>query len=386
MTPHFSKRDWFWLLFFAIGIWLFGVFVKFPQGILSSDHFPRLEYYLKLCADPLARDIDPMLAYRITVPTIAWALKLSPTMCTLLPIVFLIAAYGVLLFVIWKRTGDGRFSIMIVAGLSLTFFAHWTNRWLGYPDSFSHLCSALGLLSSNPLILALICILGTLNDERWVFSVPFLLYWHGSSHAKAGIINWIDATRAGAGLGIGILCVLLVRHALTVGWLGPGVIEPDVYKIMRSSLLDRFRPYNSTWFLFGLNIFMGFGWYWVAGIRFIKLQLLSSCSRLWGVFLALSVFATSLLTIAVEDVSRSVAFLYLIIIIASIFDYDAGSVEARKWWRLLLIAGALTPTIYYTGVSGAVFIPLPIDLANQMLQQHGWPDYLSMLKVWFRLH
>src|SRR5262249_34898000 len=201
-------------LFSSFAIWLFGIFVKFPQGMLASNHFPRLADYLKLCANPLARDVSPILAYRITVPTIAWGLQLSPIVCTLLPFLFLIGAYGILLFVVSKRTGDKTFSLTVIAGLSLTFFAHWTNRWLGYPDAFSHLCSALGLLSSNPLFLVLVCILGTLNDERWVLSVPFLLYWHGSDQAKGGIINWIGVTRAGSGIGIGILFVLLIRHSL----------------------------------------------------------------------------------------------------------------------------------------------------------------------------
>jgi hypothetical protein len=379
------KRGLLLPLFFGMGVWLFGIFVKFPQGMLSISFFPRLEDYLRLCINPFARDINLILAYRISVPIIAWALQLPLIICALLPIFFLIGAYATIFFVISERTGDKKFSLMVVAGLSLTFFAHWTNRWLGYPDAFSHFCSALGLLSSNPLILALICMLGTLNDERWVFSVPFLIYWHGSNHAKVGIINWTNATRAGSGIGIGILFVLLARYALTVGWLGPGIIEPEpYYKIVRSTLLDRFSPYNSTWFLFALNIFMGFGWYWVAVIRLVALQL-ASYSRFWGVFLALSILTTSLLTIVVEDVSRSVGFSYLSIVIASIFDYDAASERAQNRWRLLLIASALTPTIYYTGLSGAVFIPFPIDLINHILHQYGWPDVLQMFKLWFRL-
>jgi hypothetical protein len=386
MTLNYSKRKWFLPLFVGIGIWLFGVFLKFPQGMLSTDHFPRLDDYLKLCADPFARDINPILAYRISVPIIAWTLQLSPAICALLPILFLISTYALIFFVLSKRTNDIKFSLMIVAGLSLTFFAHWTNRWLGYPDAFSHLCSALGLLSSNPLILAAICILGTLNDERWVLSIPFLLYWHGSNHAKAGIINWIDAARAGGGIGIGILFVLLVRHALTVGWLGPGIIEPEAYKQMQSTLLDHPSPYNSTWLLFAINIFMGFGWYWVGVIRLVILQVLASHDRFWGIFLALSIFIANFLTIIIEDVSRSVGFSYLVIVMASIYDYDIAPEQAKNRWLLLLIISAVTPTIYYTGLSGAVFIPFPIDLVNHVLHQNGWPDLLQMLKLWFRLH
>ena len=45
----------------GFGIWLFGIFVKFPQGLLATGHFPRLNDYFKLCADPFARDVNPIL-------------------------------------------------------------------------------------------------------------------------------------------------------------------------------------------------------------------------------------------------------------------------------------------------------------------------------------
>ena len=165
---------------------------------------------MKLCANPFARDVNPILAYRISVPILAWALQLPLIVCTFLPILFLISSYAVVFHVVLERTGDKQFSLLVVAGLSLTFFALWTNRWLGYADFFSHLFSALALLSSNPFLLALCCIVGTLNDERWLMSVPFLLYWHGSNHARAGVLNWTNATRAGIGLATGVLSVLVV--------------------------------------------------------------------------------------------------------------------------------------------------------------------------------
>src|SRR5215475_3208836 len=137
MMPEIPRQHSFLLaLFVGVGTWLFGIFVKFPQGLLTTTHFPRLEDYLKLCANPFARDVNPILAYRISVPVLAWALHLPPIVCTLLPILFLITSYGVIFYIVSKRTCDRRFALMVVAGLSLTFFALWTNRWLGSPDSF----------------------------------------------------------------------------------------------------------------------------------------------------------------------------------------------------------------------------------------------------------
>jgi hypothetical protein len=36
---------------------------------IGSSHFPRLGDFLKLCADPFARDVSPALAYRIIIIT-----------------------------------------------------------------------------------------------------------------------------------------------------------------------------------------------------------------------------------------------------------------------------------------------------------------------------
>jgi hypothetical protein len=370
-------------LLVGAGVWLFGIVIKFPQGLLTTSHFPRLDDYLKLCANPFARDVNPILAYRISVPVLAWALHLPPVICTLLPILFLITSYAVVFYVVSERTGDKRFALMVVVGLSLTFFGLWTNRWLGSPDAFSHLFSALALLSSNPLFLALSCIIGTLNDERWVMSVPFLLYWHGSDHAKPDAIDWTIITRTALALAVGIILVLLIRHALSVGWIGPGVAA-SWYSKMRSVPPDRLFPYNSTWALFGLNIFMGLAWYWLAVARLVARQL-SSAVPIWGYFLAVCIFVTGLSTGLVEDVSRSIGFLFLGIVAAAVSDHDAGAEAARIRWRNLLIAASLTPTIYYTGFSGAAFIPFPVDLGNHLMYEYRGVDLLQTLKLWFRL-
>jgi hypothetical protein len=55
-------------------------------------------------------------------------------------------------------------------------------------------------------------------------------------------------------------------------------------------------------------------------------------------------------------------------------------------WRNLLLAAAITPTIYYTGFSGAAFVPFPIDLLNYLIHEFGGRDLLQDLKIWFRPH
>jgi hypothetical protein len=212
-------------------------------------------------------------------------------------------------------------------------------------------------------------------------SIPFLLYWHGSNHAQPGVLDWKTATRAGIGLVAGIALVLLVRHALAVGWLGPGIAAG--FRPMRAMPPERPIPLHSTWPLFALNILMGLGWYWLAAVRLVIHQLWST-KPIWGYFLGLSIFLASLSTGLVEDVSRSIGFLFLVVVAASVYEYEIAPVSARTWWRNLLLAGIVTPTIYYTGFSGGVFIPLPIDLGNYLLHGYGGVDLLESLKSWFR--
>jgi hypothetical protein len=248
----------------------------------------------------------------------------------------------------------------------------------------SRIC-ALALLTSHPVALALTCVFGTLNDERWLISAPFIICWHASERAKADIFDWQIAAQATAGIVVGLCCVLLVRRALTVGWIGPGIADPGIYREMWTLVYSRLQPYGSNWWLFILNIAMGFGWYWFA--------ILTAPRRLWssGAAITAWVMAGTLLigtaaTVFVADVSRSIGFLYLGLVIAAVSAYDSDARAAVRLWRNLLILGCITPTIYYTGYSGAAFVPLPLDAANMFLQSQYGIDVMQMMKSYFRLH
>jgi hypothetical protein len=129
---------------------------------------------------------------------------------------------------------------------------------------------------------------------------------------------------------------------------------------------------------------MGFGWYWLAAMKLITRQLSSTTPGL-GYFLGFSILVASLSTLVNEDVSRSIGFLFLVLVIASVYDYSTEPTSARIWWRNLLLANAFTPTIYYSGLSGATFVPFPIDLINHLVHQYGGADLLQNLKSWFHL-
>jgi hypothetical protein len=129
---------------------------------------------------------------------------------------------------------------------------------------------------------------------------------------------------------------------------------------------------------------MGLGWYWLTVLTMVTRQL-SSAAPIWDYFLSLFMLVASLSTGLVEDVSRSIGFLFLAVVAASVNHYDNAPATARRWWRNLLLASSLTPTIYYTGFSGAAFIPFPIELINHAVREYAGEDILQALKLWFRL-
>ena len=375
-------HGWPSALMIGLAVWLFGICIKFPHVLLTADPLPsRLDDFLKLCANPFARDLGVQyLAYRIVVPVIAWITHLPATVCTFIQFPFLIVAYAVLFRVVQLRTKDLTFAVLVVGGLSLTFFAHWTNSYFGFPDLFSHLCSALALLSSNPFVLIFTCLFGTLNDERWILSIPFVIYWHSSACANADVLNWLKAARAGACIAVGLICVALIRHALTVGWIGPGIAEPKLYKEYASFSIADLRPYHSTWVLYILNVAMGFGWYWLVMLRTVGQQLLSRVP-VSGLLVGGGLLFGGLASMLVEDVSRSVGFLFLGLVIAAVYEYDLNPQRTRTWWWYLLLIGCITPTIYYERFSGAALIPLPLYLANDFVDHRYGVNLMQFLKT-----
>lgn len=372
--------SWLAVLSVGVGAWAVGAFFNYPAGFLYLDHFPRLEDFFKLCANPLARDLDePIMAYRVVVPFLCWAFRLGAVAAVALQFLFLMGAYG-LVYLAFKRRDLATVGLAAAVALSFTHFAHWSNRWLGYMDSFSYLTIAACLVSRNRLAQSAFFFLGCLNDERSVIALPFVLLWH------VGNVPWPASLRVGLRASLpyllALFAVLVVRQTLTVGIIGSGIQRPAVYAGITEVILRDHRPYASSWSLFALNVFMGLRALWLLPlVAFLFPSALSPFARLMG---ALALFAGAFSTFVVIDVSRSQGFLFPAVLVAALGMARVSEKGALLWLVGLSLMNFFIPNLYYCQKSGAVFLPLPFDMLNSVWFEVSGKNLMQTLKPFLK--
>ena len=257
---------------------LLAVFVSFPGTILYHSIFgSRISDTLKLSHNLFARDLqEDILAYRIVVPLLSrWTGTNQPW---LLVIVFqwsaLVLTLAINFLAIVRKMGkDGiRFAWPLTLALGLSFFTFWSYYGSGCFDAVTQLTLALALLISRPWLLALLALVGTLNDERFLIAAPFIVLWHVRG---AGIRDLFRSSwRRIAALLFAVGAVALIRHGLTHGWWGPGISLPEVYRLIWQDVILGLKPFGTHsrttgWLVFLVNVFMSFRWLWWVVIAFV---------------------------------------------------------------------------------------------------------------------
>jgi len=384
-------------IFLAIGavVWALGLFWKYPQGFLSLAHFPRLDDFLKLCADPLARDLnEPIVAYRLTAPVISYTLGLGPGLSVLLGWIALALSYATCWVALRARAGS-LYALLVVFGLSQSFFAHASIRWLGIPDSITMLALSCCLVSRNTVVVAAATLLGVMNDERFLLAAPALLVWHlmrweatSCEGSPAGLTlrnAWNRLSPVAVGILTGLIVTVGIRHALTAGWIGPGIERPHLYDAMAGQpvLSSRWEPYGSSWPLFFFNVVFSWAWMWVY-IFYLVGKGLPAVNRWVALIFAAYLVAAIASTALVIDVSRSMGFLFPAFLAGALslrLDYPVRSIRLAATIAVLM---ALTPGIYYgTHGSGAALIPYPLEAVNNLVKERAGVDLLESGKKYF---
>ena len=332
-----------------------------PGGMSLS----RIPDYLAMCADPLTRALnEPILAYRITTPLLAWVLNLPVWACLALPHLFSIAALACVLRAV-RRMTDERNAILLCAAIAFSYALIWSNTKPGVPDGVTHWAVSVCFLSISPVLAAITTIVGAMNDERFVLSIPFLLLWHAWSVSTIGEA-WQKVRGMVAGFVGGLAVVLVLRHALTVGWIGTGISIPRTYTnwvAFRTNFALWLRESGVTYFA---NVAVSWRWLWVVWLAGIWMAWRSG-PRWWAVLLAASMFCGCLLSSLVADVSRSIGFFYPAALCAwlALERYSPELGRRLLFWAVLLCA--LTPAFY---------------LADQRTVQWARPLPLSLLRYW----
>ncbi|HMG04083.1 MAG TPA: hypothetical protein VK581_01400 [Chthoniobacterales bacterium] len=351
---------------------LLAVFVSFPGTILYHSIFgSRISDTLKLSHNLFARDLqEDILAYRIVVPLLSrWTGTNQPW---LLVIVFQWSAIVLtlalnFLAIVRKLGKDGiRFAWPLTLALGLSFVTFWSYWGSGCFDAVTLLMLALALLSSRPWLLALLALVGTLNDERFLIAAPFVVLWHVRGAGIGELFR--SAWRRITALLFAVGAVAFIRHGLTHGWWGPGISLPEVYRLIWQDVILGLKPFATHsratgWLVFLVNVFMSFRWLWWVVIAFV-LTPISGVSRTFKILFAGALVSAILSTATVMDVARSVGFLFPAVLLAAVHWIPTNPLRAVRqlWWLLFLLV--ITPVFCINGNLPAFWLPLPLEAAR----------------------
>ncbi|MGA3006558.1 MAG: hypothetical protein ABSE59_01585 [Opitutaceae bacterium] len=347
----------------ALFAWALSTFLASPaffgwswEGIAVKS---RAADYLSLCKNPLARDLhEPILAYRLTLPVLAWMLHLPPLVALVLPY-FAHVGFLAVCFTALRRRVDPLPAALATVIVALSFALFWSNWKPGFTDTTSHLLAASMLLTPAAGWAFFATFLGLFNDERMVLALPFILCWHFPPAAK---IVWIRKTaRWSLGIGLALGAYFMVRHALGVGWIGPGIAIPATYKSMGTDVAA-FRPHLGSWAVWALNVFLSFRWAWALVIAFAWLLQRRGAWTMLAVFGGFLVFGV-LASMSVADVSRSIGYMTPAWLLATVWLAKENQPKLQSCLLWITIALILTP-VFYTVEHFQVqwFRPLPLVL------------------------
>jgi hypothetical protein len=176
------------VLFFAPRLWLMRDYVK------GSFQWDRAHTFLLQCEDPLRRDIEPAMQWRLLPPLVARGLQLRGLAPLVLPWVGVVAATAYTAVLFRRRLDDWRF----VAGGTLLFATTSAVLvpvgWLGINDAWVWLGLLAVAFGRARWALPVACLLCPWVDERFLIGFP--LAWLVGRHEHNQGWSWRAALDA----------------------------------------------------------------------------------------------------------------------------------------------------------------------------------------------
>ena len=355
--------------------WLFSFFLFSPRLTLflgKGSGTTRRDDLLAQCIDPFTRNlIEPILAYRVIQPSIAkalgWcgerreilALMGSPGIAYIALILTLILFHFSL-----RQKFSQNISLLTTFALATTQVTQWVNTHWGHPDSLTFLPISLLLLSRQPVLIIIATSIGCLNDERFIFALPFIFlwWWPIKESWKKNLKNLSPIIFASL---TGIFIFIAIRIALQQGLIGPGIFfkyQEDAFDGL-NSYGRIFDPAN--WLGLIVMAFLGFRWLWI--IPFLALiSLFKERLSMRSFFFISSTLIAILSTFGVSDVSRSCSFFFPMIPVAIEILKDQSYWQESKFkFFLSFIIGlnVLTPGLKVYGIPPNWWAVNPLDWA-----------------------
>ena len=384
-------------LIIGINSWLLSFFLYSPRFILflgKDSGTTRRDNLLLQCIDPFTRELIGIerhqLYTRILQPSIANFFGLCGERRDLLALLgtpgiaylALILTLSFLYCALRKYFSKG-LSIAATFCISTSMVTQWTNTHWGHPDSLTFLPISILLFKRNYFIIVLCTFLGSLNDERFILSIPFLILWWYLTSQKD--VEKLKLYRTIFSFAAGLLILIFFKLALINGYVGPGIEKEE--SLFINLLNDYFFPIVLNpikWPQFIFLIFLGFRWLWI-----LPVAALIICIRNRKIFIFTSLFIPILfssLVIAINaDIGRSISFCYPLIPVSMIIIKDIGKWSNKKliyFLNLILMFNIFTPgaKVFYVPPDwwktnplewSSPALPLPLNLWRWFTSPNG---------------
>ncbi len=353
--------------FFAWGVTSFFYAPPFWMPLFGTEEAPaRIVDFIALCANPFERDLnEPILAYRITTPMLAWILGLRGISGLVIQYASIPATLG-LIFVAMAARTDRQIAFLATLGVALSFAIIYTNTKPGLPDSVTHLAVASLLLTRNRCFQIAMTVLGALNDERFVLAIPFLVLWNSNAPTLTLFLKaiwescfWILP---------GLVIVVAIRYGLAHGYIGPGIPLPEVYRDIAGVASTQSGAPHDGWNAFWVNVIMAYRGLWLVFLFVFA----TPTHWAWRIAFFLSMILVVASSATVADVGRSIGFAFPAFLLAVIALSRSESI-GRKLLPSLIVLTLLTPC-FYAASGGSHLFGLDLQLQRPLL--------LSLLRTW----
>ena len=386
-------------IFIGFSAWLFSFFFYSPRFILFlglNSGTTRRDNLLLQCLDPFTRNLfgeeKTQLYSRLVQPSIAnflgWCGERRDILAILgspgIAYIALILSLSFFYLAISKRFTNG-IALSSTFAISTTMLTQWTNTHWGHPDSLSFLPISIILCFRKWWIIVPFTIIGCLNDERFILSIPFLLLWWWPANLKSFKDITLKLSKILFYFLIGIIIFILIRFALTIGLIGPGIEGENStlkYLIFDVGLSTFLNP--DRWIGFLFVVFLSYRWLWLLPLISIIIMFRKGISFRF-VFFIVSIISTIIASSINADVSRTLAFAFPIIPFSISVIYENIGWESNriiKLLNLLTFLNIVTPAAKVYNLPKDWFsrnplewsspaLPLPINLWRWFTSPNG---------------
>lgn len=326
------------VLLFSPRLWLM------QEPVPGSFQWARAETFLKQCADPFRRDIEPAMLWRVLPPLVAHHLHLRGHAPLALPWLGLFAATGYTAVILRRRCPDARFVFGGTLLFATTSAVLVPVGWLGMNDAWVWLGLLAVAFGRAPWALPVACLLCPWVDERFIIGFP--LAWLAARFDRGEPL-------AGRALlaGLWLLPYAAVRVAFSRQ-------DPAASEATAAFLQAQWQDSAKALPLVPLGWWMGLRAAW-GGAAYA----LWSWPRSHGVVAGLVLLGTLALSASLaSDFSRSAAIASPLVLAGCLALARRKPESAPRIMLIVGVANLLIPAAHVTYVHIDPISPLPLEL------------------------